>query len=362
VIRKIFEALFRHKFLLLLPPLLIPGIVTPIAFFTTPPTYESAAGIWIDHPAYLDVKDGSSPWVTAVQSQVGRMNDLLKTRTFVNDVASRTSLASLVGNPAGEARIDDLMTRSVTIGGAAGTGATTAAQSDHLLVVRVSTNNAQLSYELTKGIVDAYQEKTAADQADQASVAVDFYQSRLDDAKQNLTRVTSDLRRYNATLTADGTDPASLDAGMQATMLDPKLGTLQAAVQTAQVQVNTAQNALNQAQQDAMAAAQGQQYGFQVLDEPQLATTSTVQTKKIMIYPIAAVVAGLALTAMLLVLLVASDRSARSEQDLAPGLRILGTVPMLELKRVPKELSAVATRRAIGAIAGTALPAARGAR
>jgi hypothetical protein len=291
------------------------------------------------------------------------MNDLLKTRTFVNDVASRTSLASLVGTSTGEAKIADLFGRSVTISSTSAATGPAASQSDHLLVVRVSTNSAQLSYELSKAIVDAYQEKTAADQTDQASVAVDFYQGRVDDAKQQLNKVTQDLRRYNANQTADGTDSASLDPGLQATMLDPKLGTLQAAVQTAQLELNNAQSALTQAQQDAMASAQGQQYGFQILDPPQVATSPTVQTKKIIIYPIAAAVIGLGLTAMLLVVLVASDRSARSESDLAPGLRVLGNVPSLTFKkRLSSGVGAAATRRAIGAVAGAALPAPNPAR
>jgi hypothetical protein len=65
---------------------------------------------------------------------------------------------------------------------------------------------------------------------------------------------------------------------------------------------------------------------------------------------------------MLLVILVASDRSLRSDADVLPGVRVLGTVPGLRLKRVPKQLRAVATRRAIGAPAGAALPAAGGTR
>ena len=68
-----------------------------------------------------------------------------------------------------------------------------------------------------------------------------------------------------------------------------------------------------------------------------------------------------AIAAVLLVLLVATDRSIRSETDLGPGIRSLGVVPLLQLKNVPKKLRAVATRRAIGATAGMALPAHSGA-
>jgi hypothetical protein len=231
-------------------------------------------------------------------------------------------------------------------------------------VIRTQLPTAQLSYELDKAILEAYQDKTTADQADQASVAVDFYTTRVTDAQQQLNKVSQDLRRYASARLADGSDVgAGTDlAALPAAMLDPKLAALQANVQAAQADFHTAESALTQAQQDATAAVQGQQYGFQVLDPPQLATVATPQTKRIIIYPIAAAIVGLGLTAMLLVVLVASDRSVRSEQDLAPGMRLLGAVPILQLKRVPKQLRGVATRRAIGALAGTALPLPEGAK
>jgi hypothetical protein len=70
----------------------------------------------------------------------------------------------------------------------------------------------------------------------------------------------------------------------------------------------------------------------------------------------------LCLSAVLLVLLVASDRSVRADADLVPPVRVLGVVPTLKLKKAPKKLRAVATRRAIAATAGTALPAPSGAK
>jgi capsular polysaccharide biosynthesis protein len=363
VFRKLLEAFFRHKLLVLLPPLIIPAIVSPIAVLSLPPMYETTVSVWIDRPAYLNTRDGSNAWVSAVQTQSGRLSELLRTRAFLTDVVQRTSLAPLAGSAAGQTRRADIVARDVTIGGAASTTATAAA-SEHLLVIRVQGATAQISYELCKAIVDAYQEKTAADQADQASVAVDFYTSRLQDSQQQLTKAGQELRRYAAIVQANSTDSSQPDSssGLTGAMLDPKLAALQSNLQTAQLDVHNAQAAVNQAQQDALMSEQGQQYGFQVLDAPQLATTATPQIKKIIIYPIAALVVGLGLTGMLLVLLVASDRSVRSEQDLAPGIRVLGTVPMLQLKSIPKKLRSGATRRAIGAPAGMALPLPGGAK
>src|SRR5439155_11579808 len=107
----------------MLPPVLIPAIVTLIAVQSNPPAYETVASIWIDHPAYLNVKSDTNGWMSPLQSQSNRLNELLRTRAFVNDVAQRTSLAPLVNSAAGQTRIADLIARGVTIGSAGGANA-----------------------------------------------------------------------------------------------------------------------------------------------------------------------------------------------------------------------------------------------
>jgi hypothetical protein len=86
--------------------------------------------------------------------------------------------------------------------------------------------------------------------------------------------------------------------------------------------------------------------------------------KKQLIFPIAGLVVGMGLSLVLLVLLVAGDRSVRSETDLPQGARVLGAVPQLnlKLKRLPKAARKDAMRRAIGFVAGTALPAPTGSK
>jgi capsular polysaccharide biosynthesis protein len=321
--------------------------------------YESAVGIWIDRPSYLNYKDSNVSWVSPVQSQSGLLAELLRTRAFLADVANRTSLGPLMATPAGEARVSDIIARSVSIAGGGGPASTFGA--DHLLTIRVQYSNPQLAFELCKAIVEAYQEKTDADMSDQTDLAIQFYTGRVQESQQQLNKVTQDLRRYAASRQIDPntqTNPNSPDA-LPAAMLDPRLASLQSAVQQAQADFSNAQAALTNAQRDAMAAQQGQELGFQVLDEPRLATAPISQLKKIMMYPIAGLVVGLGLSGMLLVLFLASDRTVRVEADVTPipGLRMLGTVPNLKLKRRRRKQQPVLARRAIGAMAGTALPA-----
>jgi uncharacterized protein involved in exopolysaccharide biosynthesis len=350
--RKLSEAFFRHKLLLLLPLILIPGIVTPVAVLATPVTYDTAVAVWVDHPTYLDYNDGTSPYITPAQNQANRLTELLHTRTFQGDVAKRTSMASLVGSPTGDARISDLFSRAVTVG----------RSGDHVLTVQVQGPTPQLAFDLSNAIIDAYQEKTAADLADQSSTAVAFYQDRLQQTQQALSKATQDLHRYLATLAANSDDPSavttSATGGLSpAVANDPKAVVLQSAVTSAQTDYDNARKAVDQAQFNTSAALQGQQVGFQVLDPPQMPTFATRPIKKIIIYPIAALAAGLLLSAVVLVIVVVGDRSARGEYDLDPSLRVLGVVPVLNMKRTPKRFRGVATRRAIGAVAGAALPA-----
>ncbi|MBV8718301.1 MAG: hypothetical protein JO020_06565 [Chloroflexi bacterium] len=357
MIRRILEAFFRHKLLLLLPPILIPAVVTPIVVATAPTVYDSYVAIWVDHPTYLNYQDGSNQWVTPAQVQANHMTELLHTHPFEVDVARRTTtLAPLVGSSAGEARIDDILTHTISID----------RPSDHLLIVAVSAPTGLLSYEVATSLVNAYQEKVQADMTDQSGLAVAYYQSHIQESQQTLSKATADLRRYLATQAAAGDanvglDPTTTTPDMAA-LLDPKLAQLTTAVQQAQSDLNSAQTNLQAAQRDSAAALQGAQLGFQVLDQAKMPTAPTRSLRKLIVYPIAALVSGLGLSALLLVLFVAADRSARDEADLAPGLRLLGAVPSLTVKRVPKKLRTVATRRAIGAAAGMALPAARGAR
>src|SRR5262249_34425043 len=140
--------------------LVIPGIVTPIAIMNTPTTFDTFVGIWVDHANYLNYSDGSNPWVTPAQIQASRLGELLRTRAFQSDVAKRVpALAPLVGSPTGDGRIDDLLAKTVTLNRVG----------DHILSVGVLAPNAQLSYDLANAIVNAYQEKNAADDADQAN-------------------------------------------------------------------------------------------------------------------------------------------------------------------------------------------------
>jgi uncharacterized protein involved in exopolysaccharide biosynthesis len=354
--RKLLEAFFRHKLLILLPTVLVPMVVTPIVIMSTPAYYESVSGVWVQNPTYLDVK-GTPAFTSAAVSQSNQISELLHTRAFMIDVVNRTSLAPLLQTRSGEARVQDLIDKGVMVTAVAG--------GTHLITIRTRFSTAQVAVQVAQAIIDAYKQRMSDDQLNQSGVAISFFQSQLQSAQDDLTKASQAYSQYAIAMgyasAGDGT-PLSPDAQSMASV-DSTFADLQATQKFAQQQVEQSRAALQSAEQSSAAAAQGADVGFEVLDPPQLPTAPTPQLKSILVFVLAALVIGLGISGTLLVLLVAGDRSVRRESDLQPPVRVLGVVPALRVKqRLPKPVRSAATRRAIGFAAGTALPAPKGAK
>jgi uncharacterized protein involved in exopolysaccharide biosynthesis len=347
---KIVETLFRHKLLFLLPPLLITAILTPIALLTAPMYYEAWASVWVDKPAYLAVSDDGNPYLTPAQNQSARLAETIRTRTFVNDMARRTSLAALADTPRGQDRLQALLTSGLAI----------LPNGSHLLSLRFRAQSPQLAYEVLVALIDTFKDSVANDRVNQASVATSFYESRVEAAQTELTKAGQDFQQYIAAtprLADRGRSSSGLDLGLT----DLQFGELQRSLQARQAELERARASLEQAQLASSASLDGQELGFQVIDAPQMPLGGGRDLRRRLMVPAAGLLAGLGLSTVLLVLLASSDRSIRSEADLAGSARVLGAVPVLRLKRVPKQLGSGATRRAIGVAAGAELPAPVGA-
>src|SRR5205085_11210885 len=110
--------------------------------------------------------------------------------------------------------------------------------------------------------------------------------------------------------------------------------------------VERARASLDDARLNVTASIQGQELGFQIIDPPKMPTESKRSMKKIMIYPIAGLIAGLGLSMALLLLLIVADRSARSEIDLTPTYPVVAVIPELRLDRLLADAESDATREA----------------
>jgi uncharacterized protein involved in exopolysaccharide biosynthesis len=358
---KFIETFFRHKLLLTLPPIFITALVTAYTLITAPVYYESVTGIWVDRPAYLASAANSdwNPYLSAGVNQSNRLSELLRTQNFTSDIVRRTVLAPLLSTPRGVDRVDQLVSSGLTV-----------SANGHVIVIRMKTENPQLSYQVLDAVVSAFRDNTAADRINQASLATSFYQSRLSTATDDLAKLTTAARQYMAANPSAFMSPpapvapaaATLASPLQQTLTtDPQLVDLQSQIQSKQAEVDGLRKSLDQASQDASASLQGTDLGFQVVDPPQVPTVGGRDLRKRIITPAAALIGSLGFSAALLVLFTLSDRSVRSVSDLGLA-RVIGEVPDLNLKGRAKRTRQMATRRAIAFVAGAALPAPKGAK
>jgi uncharacterized protein involved in exopolysaccharide biosynthesis len=356
VISKYLEAMFRHKWLLMLPPVLIPLIVAPIAIFMLPPTYQTVTAVMVDKPRYLAATDDiSNPWITPAQFQSSRFTEMMQTRSFLNAVASRTSLASLVGNERGETRIRETITRGTQV----------IPRGDRLVSVGFSAETPQLAFQIANALVEEFRDRSMNERSSQASFALGFVESRLKEAEARLDEENEALRKYVAAnprlTTLDPSRSANSSAaarnGLPTAAIDPQLAELIKNVEIEQREVERARLTLEQARFDASAGIEAQDMRFQVIDPARMPTSPSSDRRKIAMFVALAAVIGLGISAALSVFFVATDRTVRGESDLEGLWDVIGAVPAIgpkgKLHSAPIELA----RLQVGVLAGARLPA-----
>jgi len=347
---KILDTFFRHRLLILLPAVLIPLIVAPVSLLTMPVYYEASAGIWVARPTYIKYDDEATRYSTPAREQADRLTELLRSRSFLLDVAQRTSLAPWTRSLKGEEALRNTIDK--------GLGMT---PTSNMLLVRFRADSPQLAYEVVTALLDAFQEKVISDRSDQAALAISFWESRLQDARARLAKSDSALRRYLQSNPQVSATDLSRASSTTPGAMDRELVDLRLRVQMDERDVDNARTALDRIQFDAAAAQEGQEVGFQVIDPPQVPATATRDLKKRIIFPVAGALFGVGLSAMILLLLVAADNTVRSETDLPAPVRVVGVVPQMPSKR-GKHLGPDGARRRIASGAALALPVPPGVR
>jgi capsular polysaccharide biosynthesis protein len=353
VIARFLETFFRYKLLILLPAIITPLIVVPFAFLLVKPYYETTAGLWVERPSYVPSSDDWNRYVTPAQNQQQRLTELLQTRTFAEDVARRTSLAPLLQTNEGKDDVYEYI-HKVIYPQPTGT---------KLLSIQVRAEDPNLSMEIVQAVVAAFRERSANERMTQASSAIAFYEQQVKDSEDKANQSRDRVRRYitsNPRLAAgDPTSGAASAArpNLPTSALDPQLSEMTKSLENDERDVQRLRDLLEQARFEASAALDGSDSTLQVLDPPVFPVRAQRERRRLLIFPAAAVAIGGLISALLLVSLTASDRSVRSTADLSAMGRVIGVVPRMGLRRLPRQAGPDTTRRAIAFVAGTALPA-----
>jgi capsular polysaccharide biosynthesis protein len=352
VIARFLETFFRYKLLILLPFFVTPLIVVPFSFLLVKPYYETTAGLWVERPSYVPSTDDAqwNRYVTPSQNQVQRVTELLKTRSFTDDIARRTSLAPLLDSPEGRDDLFEYLGRVVY----------PIATGNKLMTIRVRAEDPQLSMEIITGTVAAFRERNQNERMQASSSAIAFYEQQYKEATDQATASRDRVRRYvTSNPRAGSVDPnaPSSRVSLPTSAVDPQLAELLKRLETDEREAERVRGLLEQSRFEASAALEGNDASLQLLDPPVFPTRAERERRRFFIFPAAAVAIGTLVSALLLVALTASDRSVRSTADISTMGRVIGVVPRMGLRRLPRQAGPETTRRAIAFVAGTTMPA-----
>ena len=359
MIARFVETFFRHKLLILLPIFVTPLVVMPFAFLLVRPYYETTAGVWAERPAYVPITDETSRYVTPAQFQQARLNELLQTRSFLEDIAKRTSLAPLVDSPQGREQVVVYLQRAIF----------PLPSGNKLLGIRVRADDPDLAMEIINATLTTFRERAQNDRVSQASSAIAFYEGQLKNATDENSKAQDAVRRYitaNPRLGADAAAYAGSSASsnpnaprvqVPASALDPQLSELSKRLDASEREVERLRGLVEQSRFDASASIDGSDSSLQVVDPPIYPTKAERERRRFLIFPAAAIAIGGLVSALLLISLTATDRSVRSSADLRNVGRVIGVVPRMGLRKLPRRAGPETTRRAIAFVAGTTMPA-----
>jgi hypothetical protein len=293
--------LVKYWYLYLIPILLIPTAAT-LYGQRKETVYESNATIYVQTNTFLkdfQAQDDNS-FATKAQNVSDAMGQLLQTETFLVSVARDTSLknqydlGSSAGQDAAAARIG-------------GNIAVSANNTRNIVFVTAADRfSAQVAKELAEAVITEFVAFYANQELATLKQAQDFYSKQaadidakvLDDGK----KLSDYQKQHPEVLTLAGAnDPTWVD-----------LKNKQLADQTSQSSIHSNVDSVQQAMD---AANTGTSYDVKPLDPPTLPKSATVKISKVLVYPIGALVAVLALLAIIAGIQTKLDRKVYNRQD-----------------------------------------------
>ncbi len=189
ILLRVFESYFRHRWLYLLPLVLL--LAVGIVYVSIQkPKYVSQGIMYVQYESYLAsltaVRAPDAPvWLTASQATAQEINDLMYTDAFLRAVIQQTDLE--VSMDQGDEAIESLFQ-------AARESVRVAPQGNNQVFVGAATDDPKISYQLVSAIIESYLQWRINGQRAESESAHNFfvdllsqYQADLDSARDELT-------------------------------------------------------------------------------------------------------------------------------------------------------------------------------
>lgn len=327
------ETFFRFKWVFLFILVLVPTLGVGYAIDQRQVLYQSTGTVWADKPAYLDI--ATTDWniyISAAENQAGNVSEFLQTNSFALDVLGQTDLRSSLTTPAlAQTTLTDLR-KNVSIR-PIGT---------HLIAISYSDTQPKVAQQVVQAIIDTFDKEVLSSATAQNSVALSFYQKKLQDATTKANDTTASLRAYLGAhpellqgSTGSQAQVSQLVANAAFAAQHPDLVKL---VQDQQADVKLEQqyqDQVNQIEFSQSSQSVGTAQSFRIMDAPTVPTQPVSSKKKMALEIGIAVGAALGFVTGGVVIFSLLDGTLRSASLASARLQlpVFVTVPLLQERR-----------------------------
>lgn len=297
------RTLSRHL-MQLLPVALLPVIIGTAIAYILPRQYQATATLWALHnyTTLTATNIDANALDTPAQSQATALGEMLQTRSFALAVAQESKLATSLSN-----RNESGPTLNDTLVSLVSQASQITAQGYDLFTVQFTDKNPALAQQVVQAIIDQYSQEVRNTATAEGQNILQPYQAQLVQAQKDAQSALDTQAQFLA---------AHPQLGQNQLQTDPTYQQLHLQVQQTQQKVQALQNIITVLEQqiaDHTTIADGL---YRVLDAPVVPNRPTSRTKTFLIGGGAGLVLGLLAGALLLVLLMRSDRKIYTRDDL----------------------------------------------
>lgn len=323
IILRILETYFRHRWLYLLPIVLMVAAAA-VFIYAAKPKYQSQGVLYVQQESLLAsmtavTNNDGSWWMTPSQATANQMNELLQTDAFVRAVIQQTDLEAEMQK--GQTHADKVIkeTRKAVW---------VASQGDNQVLVGAAHEQPEVSYQLVHGIIEGYIQWQVNAQRAESQSAYLFFADLLQRYETDLNAAREAMRDY---LRAH---PEPLH-GERPSLEQLELARLQSEIDVAAARYASTLDKEENAQLSLAQIESDARQTYLLIDAPRLPIEPSTSLKQLAINAAIFIAAGLVLSAGAIVGAAVLDSSFRFPIDIEQRLRlpVLATLPDTTAKR-----------------------------
>ena len=330
VMLRILESYFRHRWLYLLPIVLMTALGVVFVLLTKP-TYTAKGVLYVETQSYLatltDLRDsGAAWWTTPAESVNQEISELLQTDAFIRAIIQRTSLEEEMDG--GSAVVDTLIEETRRNVWPSPLG-------NNQLQVNAVHEDPEIAYQIVTAVIEGYlQWRVNADLAE-SEVAQSFFSDLIETYSVNLAAAREAMRNYVEAhpVPLRGDRPA--EEAMEISRLQGEIDLAASRYATALDKEEETRLAMAQIESDARQT-------YFLIDAPTIPDTPDTSLRKLALSGGIFTVVGVFLSAGLIVGVALIDRSFRFPIDVINRLELPvltmvpeGTIPSAHAERQP---------------------------